>query len=313
MKKRIITGLILAVILIPSVLIPSLLPVLEILLMLMCIIATVELLNMYDNEKKIPLAVKILTIVLTMMLYFSIVNSFDICKKSLICEFLKSIKVYKIFEPTLILCATLIALMTCLIFVPKFEASDLGKLFIAIIYVGVCVAAFTVLRFYGVRFVVYLLFITVFTDIFALVFGLSIGKHKMAPNISPKKTWEGAIGGTSVAIIIGALFIFFYPELASSLHLGDKILFFDGVFDYSNFTLLGKITCVLLLTLFLSICSQIGDLVASKLKRTYGIKDYSNIFPGHGGVLDRFDSTLFASAIFLLYIMIECNLFPIGA
>ena len=54
----------------------------------------------------------------------------------------------------------------------------------------------------------------------------------------------------------------------------------------------------------LSVCSQIGDLLASKLKRAYGIKDYSNIFPGHGGILDRFDSTFFASAIFMLLIII---------
>lgn len=309
MKKRIITAIILAIILVPSILIPALLPVFEVILMLFTAIATVELLCMYDKEKKVPIPVKILTIVLTMMLYFSIVNSFDICKNSLICQFLQGIKVNRVFEPTLILLTILIALMTCLIFVPDFEASDLGKLFIAIIYVGVCVAAFTILRYYGVRFVIYLLLVSIFTDIFALVFGLSLGKHKMAPAISPKKTWEGAIGGTTVAIIIGCLFIFFYPELASGLKLGAKIDFFSGVFNYSEFTLLGKVSCVVLLSLLLSICSQIGDLVASKLKRTYGIKDYSNIFPGHGGVLDRFDSTLFASAIFLLFIMVERNIF----
>ena len=309
MKKRIITAIILAVILIPSVLVPALLPVFEIILMLLTVIATIELLNMYDKEKKIPIPVKILTIVLTMMLYFSIVNSFDVCRNSLICQFLESIRINKIFEPTLILLSVLIALMACLIFVPNFETSDLGKLFIAIIYVGVCIAAFTILRYYGVRFVIYLLLVSLSTDIFALVFGLTLGKHKMAPAISPKKTWEGAIGGTTIAIIIGSIFIFLYPELASGLKLGAKIEFFNGVFNYSEFTPLGKVSCVLLLTLLLSICSQIGDLVASKLKRTYGIKDYSNIFPGHGGVLDRFDSTLFASAIFLLYIMVEYNLF----
>lgn len=68
---------------------------------------------------------------------------------------------------------------------------------------------------------------------------------------------------------------------------------------------------MILLTLCMSICSQIGDLVASKLKRTYGIKDYSNIFPGHGGVLDRFDSALFASLIFLLFIQFEIIVFPV--
>jgi phosphatidate cytidylyltransferase len=61
----------------------------------------------------------------------------------------------------------------------------------------------------------------------------------------------------------------------------------------------------------MSTCSQIGDLLASKLKRTYGIKDYSNIFPGHGGVLDRFDSLFFASAVFLIFLLIEMSIFGV--
>ena len=61
----------------------------------------------------------------------------------------------------------------------------------------------------------------------------------------------------------------------------------------------------------MSICSQIGDLVASKMKRTYGIKDFSNIFPGHGGVLDRFDSALFTSTIFLVFLQVGTIVFPI--
>ena len=87
----------------------------------------------------------------------------------------------------------------------------------------------------------------------------------------------------------------------------DKISFFEGVFAYDTFTPCGKVFVCLIITLLLSIASQVGDLVASKLKRAYGIKDYSQVFPGHGGVLDRFDSVLFASAIFLLFIIIEMN------
>ncbi|MBQ3253428.1 MAG: phosphatidate cytidylyltransferase [Acholeplasmatales bacterium] len=310
MKKRIITAVVMGIVLIPLLLIEVLLPVFELLVIALGTIATFELVNMYDKQKKIAMPMKILTVVLTMVLYASIVNSFSICDKSLICKFLDIINVSAIFTPVIALFAIFIILMSCLVFVPDFEVQDIGKLYLAIIYVGVCVGAFLTLRYYGVRFVIYLLLVSMSTDIFALVFGLSFGKHKMAPNISPKKTWEGAIGGTATALVIGFCFLFFYKNMSPTFHDGQSLEFFDTVFNYKDFSTPGKVFFVIILTIALSACSQIGDLVASKLKRCYGIKDYSNLFPGHGGVLDRFDSTFFASAIFLLFMIAESNIFP---
>ena len=133
----------------------------------------------------------------------------------------------------------------------------------------------------------------------------------MAPHISPKKSWEGAIGGTCVATIIGFSFVYFYKYMSPAFHSGETIEFFDGIFKYNQFkSEFGKIVFVIITSVFLSICAQIGDLVASRLKREYGIKDYSNVFPGHGGVLDRFDSAFFAATIFLVMIMMEQQLFP---
>ncbi len=309
MKKRIITGLVLAVILLPVVFLKELIVPFQLVVMIFGIIASIELLNMYDKEQKIALPIKILTVILTMLLYFSIVNSFALCSDSLIVQFLNLIHLNKIVTPLIVLFAIFIILMSCMVFVPDFGVKDIGKLYLSIIYIGVSVGAFTILRYYGIRFIVYLLLITIATDIFALVFGLTLGKHKMAPLISPKKTWEGAIGGTSVAVVIGFLFVYFYSGIGKAL-FNEPILFFDYVFGYNEFTTVGKVLFVIVLSLFLSVCSQIGDLVASKLKRHFGIKDYSNIFPGHGGVLDRFDSTFFASAIFLLFMIAESNLFP---
>ena len=121
----------------------------------------------------------------------------------------------------------------------------------------------------------YLLLIAITTDTFALLIGKSIGKNKLASKISPNKTIEGSIGGTLVGIIIGTT----YYELA----IGNE-----------------NILIVILISLLLSIVGQLGDLIKSCIKRTIGIKDFSNLIPGHGGVLDRLDSLIFISITYML-------------
>ena len=122
------------------------------------------------------------------------------------------------------------------------------------------------------------------SDSMAYFTGRLIGKHKLAPTLSPKKTIEGSIGGivfTVAAFVLYGLII-------------------EGVSDLSaNYLLLAIMGGVL------SAVSQIGDLWASLIKREYGIKDYSKMLPGHGGVMDRFDSVLSISTI----LMIFCILF----
>ncbi len=98
--------------------------------------------------------------------------------------------------------------------------------------------------------------------------GRKLGRHKLAPHISPNKTWEGSIGGTLVATVIVGLYAYFYPQ--------------------GNYSLLTTI----LLIVIVSVIGQFGDLVESALKRYYGVKDSGKILPGHGGILDRFDSLL---------------------
>lgn len=330
MKKRIITGLIMVSILAPCILMPACMPVLEVVIILLSAVAEIELLNMYDKGKKIPVAMKAVVIILTLLLEFSIVAYMasqvgapgptvtDITKNfqdSIILRGLRKLHFDRVFTPVTALLIDFIILMGSMIFIKDFEVRDAGRLYLAIIYVGLCMGAFLTLRLYGVRFVFYLLIVTCFTDIFALVFGLAFGrsgKHKLAPHISPKKSWEGAIGGTAVAVICGFCFCYFY-EFFSGVFGQDKMPFFEGAFAYDTFTPVGKVCVCLVITLLLSISSQVGDLVASKLKRAYAIKDYSNVFPGHGGVLDRFDSVLFASAVFLLFLIIEMNFIDVLA
>ena len=119
------------------------------------------------------------------------------------------------------------------------------------------------------------------TDIFAYFTGMLFGKHKLIPAVSPKKTVEGAIGGTVFCII----FFVGYGMIINSLtqyEISLVVLVFAG-----------------LLSAFVS---MIGDLSMSVIKRTYGIKDYGKLFPGHGGVLDRFDSILAVAVVMALFL-----------
>ncbi len=325
MKKRVITGIIMALIFVPMLLVPSLTKLTEIILFCSVIGASIELLNMYDKEKKMPISLKIMTVILTISLYCGMVASYQGTFNylhnigaippekdyiTIIYKVFDKMHLAKIATPLNFLAISFIIVMATMVFNHDLSVSDVGKIFTCILYVGICVGAFTVLWFAGVRFIIYLLIVTTATDIFAYFFGMALGKHKMAPYISPKKTWEGAIGGTSMAMILGFLFLFFYENIAGIVDAIPHTNYFVGFFSFDSFTKPGKVIFILLLTLAISICSQIGDLIASKLKRNYGIKDYSNIFPGHGGILDRFDSAFFASAAFLVFIMIEQNLFP---
>ena len=114
------------------------------------------------------------------------------------------------------------------------------------------------------------------TDSFALLTGMFIGKNKLAPTISPKKTIEGFVGGALMGTFIATSFYVTVINQNCSLVL------------------------VIFITLFLSCIGQLGDLVFSSIKREYGMKDFSNLIPGHGGILDRFDSLIFVFLAFIL-------------
>lgn len=116
------------------------------------------------------------------------------------------------------------------------------------------------------------------TDIFAYFSGYFLGKHKLCPNLSPKKTIEGAVGGTLGSVICCGLFGYFVvPEI------------------WVHCLAIGLIGAVL---------SQCGDLTASAYKRKMGIKDYGHLIPGHGGIMDRFDSVLFTAPVVYYYIIL---------
>ena len=121
------------------------------------------------------------------------------------------------------------------------------------------------------------------SDAFALFAGIAFGKHKMAPQLSPKKTWEGAIGGF-VGTVVSMLVYGVVLQLGFSYSVSYPLLALYGALG--------------------SVVSQLGDLSFSYIKRQYGLKDFGNIFPGHGGVLDRFDSVILCAPLMELLIHI---------
>ena len=128
---------------------------------------------------------------------------------------------------------------------------------------------------FGIYLIFYGLICALATDSGAQLAGMAFGKHKMSPNISPKKTVEGAIGGLICSLILNGVAIILYNRLAD--------------FKMDEFA----VTVLLAACLPVSFLGMMGDLSASVLKRNFGVKDFGKIFPGHGGVMDRFDSSMF--------------------
>lgn len=149
------------------------------------------------------------------------------------------------------------------------------------IAIGYCFASFLRIHASGVsRAYLLLPFILSFAcDTFAYFTGLALGRHKLAPKVSPKKTVEGSVGGLLGNLVCGLLFVFvmktwFYGQ--------------SGTLGYGSMAVL---------SLFCGVVAQLGDLSFSLIKREFGVKDYGKIFFAHGGVLDRFDSVLFVAPV----------------
>lgn len=157
----------------------------------------------------------------------------------------------------------------------EYLTSDALELIGSILFLGVSFHTIIKLRNHNVNLLTYLIIIPIITDIFAYFIGRWIGKRKMAPNISPNKTWAGSVGGSLLGTLVGTIFYVFL--------INDQ-----------------DILKIVVMTFVLSIMGQLGDLLFSKIKREHGIKDFSNLIPEHGGVLDRFDSLIFVILTFIV-------------
>lgn len=158
----------------------------------------------------------------------------------------------------------------------KYNINDALYLIGVVLLLSFAFKVMIYLRLESINLPIYLLAISTMTDTFALLTGVKFGKTKLVKSISPNKTVEGLIGGTLFGTLIGS---FVYYLL------------------YKEITIY-----IVISTLFLSIIGQLGDLVFSSIKREYKIKDYSNLIPGHGGVLDRLDSIIFITITYIYFI-----------
>lgn len=150
----------------------------------------------------------------------------------------------------------------------------------SVLFIGLSFNLIIITRNFDLSYVIYLLLITVISDTFALVTGMLIGKNKLCPKISPNKTVEGLIGGLAMGTFVSTAF---YITVINS-----------------------QISLVLIafVSLILCLVAELGDLVFSAIKRDYAIKDFSKLIPGHGGILDRFDSLIFVTLAFIVIMQV---------
>ena len=183
------------------------------------------------------------------------------------------LQIYSPNDHRLILFWAVLVIMGSMIYgfrVNERKLEDMSATLLGIFYCGLFPFHITLIDSSEYRVLVWLVFLAAFgTDIMAYFVGMAMGKHKLCPNLSPKKSKEGAVGGV----------------------LGSMV--FCGVFAY--FAVPEMLPEAMFIAVAGSIVAQLGDLSASAFKRQMGIKDYGNLIPGHGGILDRFDSVFFTA------------------
>lgn len=162
----------------------------------------------------------------------------------------------------------------------KYNILDAFFLMGVVLFLGVAFSFGVTLRNLDVVYIIYLALITILTDTFAYFTGYLIGKHKLCEKISPNKTIEGLVGGTIMGTIIPSIYYLVVVNPNMNMFI------------------------LVLITFILSLIGQCGDLLFSSVKRYYGKKDYSDIIPGHGGVLDRLDSIIFVILAFSIVMQI---------
>lgn len=183
---------------------------------------------------------------------------------------------------------TIVAILFVYVFTfPKYEANQIMAAIFSFIYAPIMLAYLYLTRnLENGIYIVWLIFISSWIcDTCAYLVGMAIGKHKLAPILSPKKSIEGGIGGIAGAALVGLIYALILKNIGISQ--GNLLWVFPVI------SAIG------------AMISQVGDLAASAIKRNFGIKDYGKLIPGHGGIMDRFDSVIFtAPMIYYLAVLL---------
>ena len=185
-----------------------------------------------------------------------------------------------ISDPLIMIMGLLIALMFVYVFsYPKYEAKDVMAIFFGLFYVAVMLSyVYQIRTLANGVYLAFLIFICSWgCDTCAYCVGVLFGKHKMAPVLSPKKSIEGAVGGVLGTALLTVIYTYVFR---AQMGLG-----------------LRTIVVLAIISAVAALISMVGDLTASAIKRNYDIKDYGTLIPGHGGIMDRFDSMMITAPI----------------
>ncbi len=240
---------------------------------LLAVLASWEFRNMLAKTRKLPRSFDWLTIVFTLLTY--IIGYFGLTGKIHLGYFL------------LVLFLILAVYLVLFVMLRSLSTHDVGSALLTILYCGGGFLALAYLRNLDLWLVAYALLVAILTDTFAYFIGIKCGRHRLAEAISPKKSVEGALAG----LVIGGALAAGFGLIMEVFVMHPIALFF--------------------LSFYLSAAGQVGDLVASKFKRDHMIKDFSALLPGHGGILDRFDSWIFIALNLVLIIHIANLVFGI--
>lgn len=291
MKQRIISGIILAVILIPTLLLGGY--VMGMILALVSLVGIYELLKVFHMETSVP---GIFTYITDVIFFgYLVIHSEEsklypdvLAEKGDLPEIRSQAEVsadIAWFFMVLLVIFFIVLLISYVITFPKYKALEVMSCLFIFVYAGVLLSyVYRIRSLESGIYLVWIIFIASWIcDTCAYFSGVFLGKHKAFPVLSPKKTWEGCIGGVIGSVLVALLF---------SVILSEQL---ENTFGVPQMALP-------VIVFVCSIISMFGDLAASAIKRDYQIKDYGNLIPGHGGIMDRFDSVIFVAPV--VYYMI---------
>ena len=263
MKVRVLSAILIVAIFLPFLIIGEL--PFAIFMTVLAAGSLYELLKVREKKKSFPFILKMVAFLLVISFSLYNVNSIDFSYN---------------FDYRVMALLIFLFLLPMVIYnnPDRYNLNDALYMVGSVLFIGLSYNLIIITRNNDINYVIYLLLITTLTDTFALITGKLVGRHKLCPKISPNKTVEGLIGGMLMGTIVA-------------------MAFYMTIIPHSTPALL-----VFVITVVLCGIGQLGDLVFSFIKRYYGVKDFSNLIPGHGGILDRLDSLIFVTLAFIMVI-----------
>ena len=265
MKQRVISAIVAFMIFIPIFIIGG--NLFNVAFFILTLVGLREFMNARDKEKKFPDFIRLISYALISFLYF--VNTYDAGMSFSI-------------DYRIVAGLSLALLLPVILYHNEkvYNVRDAFYLLGGVFFLGFSMSLFYMYRTHSLSLIIFLFLITMITDSYALFTGKLIGKTKLVESISPNKTWEGTIGGSLVATFVCTVY-------------------YLTVIDPN-----ASVIVISLIVLLLSLVGQLGDLFFSAIKRRFKVKDFSNLMPGHGGVLDRLDSIIFVMLTFTFFLNI---------